>query len=69
VKAQNVCKSWDSEMLQKGVTLAMFVNGGVLFSVDVELGRSLWLYQEQANTRKNTTHSIRCIDAQSSIMI
>jgi hypothetical protein len=53
----------------KGVTLALFVVIVVLISIGVELGRGLGLYREEANTRKETTHSTQCIEAQSSMMI
>jgi hypothetical protein len=53
----------------KGVTLALFFDIVILISIGVDLGRGLGLYQEEPKTRKETTHSIQCIDAQSSMMI
>jgi hypothetical protein len=53
----------------KGITLALFFDVVVPISIGVDLGRGLGLYREEANTGKETTHSIQCIDAQSSMMI
>jgi hypothetical protein len=53
----------------KGVTFALFFDVVVLISIGIDLGRGLGLYREEANTGKETTHSIQCIDAQSIMMI
>jgi hypothetical protein len=52
----------------KGITLALFFDVLVLISIGVDLGRGLRLYLDEPNTGKKTTHSIQCIDAQSSMM-
>jgi hypothetical protein len=53
----------------KGITLALFSDVVVLISIGVDLGHGLRLYREEANIGKETTHSIQCIDAQSSMMV
>jgi hypothetical protein len=53
----------------KGVMLALFFDVVVLISIGVDLGRGLGLYRQEANIGKETTHSIQCIDVQSSMML
>jgi hypothetical protein len=49
--------------------LALFFDVVDLISFGVDLGCGLGFYREKETPEKKTTHSIQCIDAQSSMMI
>jgi hypothetical protein len=53
----------------KGIMPALCFDVVDLISNGVDLGRGLGFYREEETPERKTTHSIQCIDAQSSMMI
>jgi hypothetical protein len=58
-----------SRNASKGITLALCFDVVDLISIGIDLGRGLRFYREEETPEMKITHSIQCIDAQSSMMI